>query len=316
MKFTNAIICLVAAASTVTAQDKVACAGIDCKDPVNFPGGFNPKKPNNIIFPIKTINDIQAPNEDLFVSEFVAITTTQNVGTVFPVNLALIGAQNAKPTGGAPVFFGDESRSLLGTNFYTNGDLFNSVELIEQDTIETRGSNKNVFVGGRAVKTQEPLNAVAGFTFRGQCTVVSDQVKLSTNKSPDDVLDQFFAQISGHTCLYDMCLGGSDCILIYSGTPFVFDIRSGELPPGFSGFVAGGTGVYAGIKGSVDILTVTGRTSVGLFEPEDLIGDQEVFPATPFAGTFNEQDGKITQKIFLTTDKSIQAVPDFGEIGR
>lgn len=311
MKFTNAVICLVAAASTVTAQDQVACAGFECRSPDDFPSGFNFKNPEFEIPQIDTINDIPSPDaENVFVSEFVAITDSKNLGTVFPVNLALISAQNNKPTGGAPSVFPRENASLLGTNFYTNGDLFNSVQLEEQAEQTTRASNTNEFVGGRIVNdlTKNPLQAVEGYTFRGQCTVVSDQVKLNANRGKN--IDDFFAQISGHTCLYDMCFGGSDCILIYSGTPFVFDIRSGELPPGFSGFVAGGTGIFAGIGGSVDILTVTGRTSIGSFEPEDLIGDELVFPGdNSLPGNFNAQNGKITQKIFLTTNQLLPPVP-------
>jgi hypothetical protein len=313
MKFTNAIICLVATASTVTAQDQVACAGFTCRSPENFPSGFDFKEPMLSIPLLTTINDIQPPSgENLFVSEFVAITDSKDLGTVFPVNLALIGAQNAKPTGGAPIFFGDESRSLLGTIFYTNGDLYNSVTLEEQNEIDAQKSNINLFIGGREVTATVPENPVEGFTFRGQCTVVSDQVKLSTNKSAGPGSpDQFFAQISGHTCLYDMCFGDSNCILIYSGTPFVFDIRSGELPPGFSGFVAGGTGSFAGIGGSVDILTVTGRTTIGNFSPDLLIGTATVFPAQPGTqgGSFNEQNGDITQKIFLSTNQQLPPVP-------
>jgi hypothetical protein len=311
MKFTNAIICLVATASTVAAQDQVACAGFQCRRPDNFPSGFDFKNARGEIPLLTTVNNIQPPmGEDVFVSEFVAITDSKDLGTVLPVNIALIGAQNAKPTGGVPVFFAEESRSLLGITFYTNGDLYNSVTLEEQDEIDAQNSNINVFIGAREVTARFPEFAVDGYTFRGQCTVVSDQVKLSSNKSNNKTINQFFAQISGHTCLYDMCFGDSNCILIYSGTPFVFDIRSGDLPPGFSGFVAGGTGNFVGIGGSVDILTVTGRTTIGDFTPDALIGTSTIFPAVVTSGaSFNEQNGIITQKIFLTTNQQLPSVP-------
>jgi hypothetical protein len=314
MKFTNAIICLVATASTATAQDQVACAGFPspCQDPDNFPSGFNFRDPMFQIPEIATVTNIQPPTgENVFVSEFIAITNSEDLGTVFPVNLALIGAQNAKPTGGAPIFFAEQSRSLLGTIFYTNGNLFNSVTVQEQTQNNAQNSNIDVFTGGREVTAKVPSNPVDGFTFRGQCTVVSDQVKLSSNKSAGGAIKQFFAEISGHTCLYDMCFGGSNCILIYSGTPFVFDIRSGDLPPGFSGFVAGGTGSFVGIGGSVDILTITGRTTVGDFTPDQLIGTATVFPAAANSGgaKFNEQSGLVTQKIFLTTNQQLPPVP-------
>jgi hypothetical protein len=81
-----------------------------------------------------------------------------------------------------------------------------------------------------------------------------------------------------------MCFGDDNCILIYAGTPFVFNIHSGELPPGFSGFVAGGTGNMGGIKGSVDVLTVSGQTSVGsLFSLLQIIMTQ-VFHLRRFSG--------------------------------
>jgi len=111
------------AVSTVTAYEDVACAGFPCQSEANFPSGFNVRNPNQKILPIDTINDIQPPNgfmgpgEDVYVSEYAAVTTSNNLGTSFPVNVALIGTQNAKPTRGAPAFFGDESRSVLGTIF-------------------------------------------------------------------------------------------------------------------------------------------------------------------------------------------------------
>jgi hypothetical protein len=71
---------------------------------------------------------------------------------------------------------------------------------------------------------------------------------------------------------------------LYSYLCWYIDIHSGELPPGFSGFVAGGTGNMGGIKGSVDVLTVSGQTSVGsLFSLLQIIMTQ-VFHLRRFSG--------------------------------
>jgi len=315
MKFSNIVITLSVTAGTVTSQStrrKLQKAVAIGPDPQDFPSGFNKKKPLNFIEPIDTVFDIPPPfsDNDFFVSEYVSITDSDRIGTSFPQNLALIGAQLSQSTGGAPIFFEETSRSLLGSIFYTSGDLYNRVELVETTTINNQGSNVNQFVGGRTVSETEPGTPTDFFTFNGQCTTVSDQVKLQASRGPGK--DDSFAEINGHTCLYDMCFGGigEDCILIYSGTPFVFDIRSGELPPGFPGFVAGGTGEFFGVTGTVDILTVTGRSKIQPFDVEDLIGDATVFPAPPGSnsGSFGAQIGEITQKIFLTTNIELPIV--------
>lgn len=79
------------------------------------------------------------------------------------------------------------------------------------------------------------------------------------------------SQTLAQSCFYNLCLGGSlgeDCVNIYAGGGYIFDTQAsvgiGEeplLPPSFPGAVIGGVGLYQGIKGSAQIVTVTTPTS-------------------------------------------------------
>jgi len=174
-------------------------------------------------------------------------------------------------------------------------------------------------IGNRVIRKDslEPSEPTTGFTFNGQCTVVSDRVKTTGNQKAFDE-QVLFAEIDGHTCLYDLCLESQStqfggCILIYSGTAFTFDIRSNELPPAFPGFIVGATGVYKGIRGTADILTLTGRTPINKdVSVEDLIGDSTAFPGPENQNNtqtfFPEQLGEIVTKIFLITNQKLAPV--------
>jgi hypothetical protein len=255
-----------------------------------FPSGFNPFDPTATLEPLP---NNQPEQDGFFVREYVAITPTSNVGTVIPSNVGSIAKQAKISNGGSPIFF-EEQNSILGTQFYTSGDLFNSVEIQEVNRKDERGSNLEKFVGDRFVSEKSPSTATPGWTWNGSCTTVRNQVPINAARVDGGVSN--IKQISGHTCLYDLCITPTSCALIYSGTPFVFDLTSGILPPGFSAIVVGGTDDLAGIKGTAEILTVTGRTEVN-FQDFKGLG----------SGEFSQQ-GSITQKIFLVTNTDLPLV--------
>lgn len=294
-----------------------------------FPSGFTPKADKALMPIIPTVlgpSFDSSSDSEIFVSEYVSISEGDNIGTVFPSNLAMIGASSLKPSGGSPIFFRDVARPLLGTSFYTGGYLYDSVEFIDVSDLDQadRAAHPELFegieedlsikpIGNRVVNRNslKPAEKTNGFTFNGHCTVVSDRVKPTPNQKESDD-QQVFAEIDGQTCLYDMCFGVNiGCINLYSGTKYNFDIRSTQLPPAISAFVLGGTENYLGIKGTADIMTVTGRTPLPKnFDVTDVIGDATAFPGGDGdqIGPMPRQIGAISQKIFLITNMELPPV--------
>ena len=151
-----------------------------------------------------------------------------------------------------------------------------------------------------------------GFFFNGEC--VATQVA-----GP---------QILGHSCLLNLCLGGGgyNCLAIYAGSKFVFNPfeqvliststfncddergpNAGEivpsLPPSYPGTIIGGTGLFVGAVGYVDVTTITGSTLTPVqrfgFDGDDDSDTSALFP----------QAGYITQKINVVTNVPLPVAP-------
>jgi len=152
------------------------------------------------------------------------------------------------------------------------------------------------FAGGRQprfVPEGDPF-----YIFHGICVATSGIT------TPSITINNFADATSGTTvvpqpvittqsCKLNLCLGGGgfNCIFIYSGTAFVFNLGKGivlnngaeatggvwrhrralqagtpttfespPLPPPFPGTILGGTGSFEGIEGTVNIATVAGTT--------------------------------------------------------
>jgi len=145
------------------------------------------------------------------------------------------------------------------------------------------------FAGDRKVKfmpQEDPF-----YFFHGQCVVTSGILEPAASFqdrfSSGMTFDAVQPVITSHSCKLNLCLGGGgfNCIAIYSGTAFVFNIGKGflnnnegtggggganagprlsfespPLPPPFPGTILGGTGSFEGIEGSVNIATIAGTT--------------------------------------------------------
>merc|ERR1740117_2639174 len=122
-----------------------------------------------------------------------------------------------------------------------------------------------VFFAGDSQPVKFPP-ARSNFFITGECTV--------TQTSSSMV-------ITGHSCLYTLCLGGggNNCVNGLAAGPFVFDlqgtttdIKSGRtfpnVPPIFSGIILGGTGTCAGIKGTFSVQSAGGQTAFNLNQPQ------------------------------------------------
>lgn len=129
--------------------------------------------------------------------------------------------------------------------------------------------------------------------------------------------------IAAHSCLLNLCLGGGgyNCLGIYAGTAFAFkvdDFSSSPdstrvptaseknfvlvpaLPPAYPGSIIGGTGAFAGARGTVDIITITGTT--GIIKPVTTL------PTRP-PGVSKSKDGFITQKINVVANVPLPIAP-------
>jgi len=107
------------------------------------------------------------------------------------------------------------------------------------------------------------------------------------------------AKITSHSCILNLCLGGGgfNCLALYCGTAFAFepsDLPSNPknaapaLPPSYPCTIFGGTNSFYGAKGTVDISTITGRT-------------------TPENGAV--QSGFITQVLNVISNKPLPPAP-------
>jgi hypothetical protein len=147
------------------------------------------------------------------------------------------------------------------------------------------------FAGNRQPKSPVPPGDKA-FFFHGECVALSatpssfsflEAIQFQgSSEVANEIVDGFVQ--SSHTCNLNLCLGGGgfDCIAIYAGTAFTFNlgkqIRVGRttdsnfieaipsLPPPFPATIIGGTGSFEGIEGTVDIATICGTSGVSFDE--------------------------------------------------
>merc|ERR1712195_197355 len=145
------------------------------------------------------------------------------------------------------------------------------------------------FAGDRQPKSPIPPGDKAYF-FHGECVALSGTQSSSVLEATDFASSEKFEELdnaidslvqTSHTCNLNLCLGGGgfDCIAIYAGTAFTFNIgqqvRVGidtfsddvvkatpSLPPPFPAAIIGGTGSFEGIEGTVDIATICGTTGL------------------------------------------------------
>jgi len=148
----------------------------------------------------------------------------------------------------------------------------------------------NNFAGNRQPKLPIPPGDKAYF-FHGECVALSgtqsspvlEAIGAAVAQTKFDELDNTIDSLvqTSHTCNLNLCLGGGgfDCIAIYAGTAFTFNVgqqvRVGiesfsddvvkatpSLPPPFPATIIGGTGSFEGIEGTVDIATICGTTGL------------------------------------------------------
>ena len=147
------------------------------------------------------------------------------------------------------------------------------------------------FAGNLQPKSPVPPGDKA-FFFHGECVALSatpssfsflEAIQFQgSSEVANEIVDGFVQ--SSHTCNLNLCLGGGgfDCIAIYAGTAFTFNLGQQirlsidadsnfieaipSLPPPFPATIIGGTGSFEGIEGTIDIATICGTSGVSFDE--------------------------------------------------
>lgn len=199
------------------------------------------------------------------------------------------------------------SLNLVGSSSFQSGGIYDPADVEIVDRLKGSTSADNVasikfseFAGQRQPKFIP--QADPGFFLNGECVTTQ----------------AMGFQIMGHSCLLNLCLGGGgyNCLAIYAGSKFVFNpiqttinvntvelegLRVPVLPPSYPGTIIGGTGLFNGAVGYVDITTITGRTAAPVVVPPiGLAGGDD---------TDYIQVGFITQKINVVTNIPLPVAP-------
>ena len=197
--------------------------------------------------------------------------------------------------------------NLLGSSTLQSGGIYDPADVQIVDRLGTSVADnffgelaRGQFAGQRQPKFIPQKDP--GFFFNGEC--VATQVR--------------GALILGHSCLLNLCLGGGgyNCLAIYAGSKFVFNPLeqvlfspttfsnrgnnpgsiAPSLPPSYPGTIIGGTGLFVGAVGYVDVTTITG----GTLTPAEIFDDDD-FSGSVIGSDF-PQAGYITQKINVVTN--------------
>ncbi|OEU06359.1 hypothetical protein FRACYDRAFT_254793 [Fragilariopsis cylindrus CCMP1102] len=246
----------------------------------------------------KVERQLQANDAGLVFSRgYVCITRQQDFAFVIPQQQSIV------PTPGQ---LGE--LNLLGSSTIQSGGIYDPADVQIIDRLGTSAADnfltdkRGQFAGQRQPKFIPQKDP--GFFFNGEC--VATQVA--------------GAQILGHSCLLNLCLGGGgyNCLAIYAGSKFVFNpfeqtlvatFEGGKnvvpsLPPSYPGTIIGGTGLFVGAVGYIDVTTITGST----LTPAERFPDE----SNPNSGSIDAnfpQAGYITQKINVVTNVPLPVAP-------
>ncbi|OEU11828.1 hypothetical protein FRACYDRAFT_244947 [Fragilariopsis cylindrus CCMP1102] len=272
----------------------------------------------------KAERQLQANNAGLVFSRgYVCITRQQDFAFVIPQQRSIVLERGE-------LF----DLNLLGSSTIQSGGIYDPADVQIIDRLGTSEADNFIIPRGRGAKLNEQRGQFAGqrqpkfipqkdpgFFFNGEC--VATQVA-----GP---------QILGHSCLLNLCLGGGgyNCLAIYAGSKFVFnpleqvlfspstfifvDNNSDKnevlgtvvpsLPPSYPGTIIGGTGLFVGAVGYVDVTTITGSTLTPARDRN--VDNRRSGKDKRDAGILSNlpQAGYITQKINVVTNVPLPVAP-------
>ena len=264
----------------------------------------------------KAERQLQANDAGLVFSRgYVCITRPQDFAFVIPQQKSVV------PRSGQL-----QQLNLLGSSTIQSGGIYDPADVQIVDRLGTSEADNfdddSDFLSGKQQRGQfagqrQPKfipQKDPGFFFNGEC--VATQVAGQ--------------QILGHSCLLNLCLGGGgyNCIAIYAGSKFVFnplgqslfssntfDFNGNasdnagsivpSLPPSYPGTIIGGTGLFVGAVGYVDVTTITGGTLTPIINGN---ANGNVIGPAVIQGQF-PQAGYITQKINVVTNVPLPVAP-------
>jgi hypothetical protein len=205
------------------------------------------------------------------------------------------------------------SNIIIGTSIAQSGGVYDPADIqivnrpngaTTMDEIEFGVQAGQQFAGRAQPEFVPPRDP--GFFFDGRCT----------SSSGDGI-----SGITAHTCTLNLCLGGcgNNCLALYCGSAFVFDPfkqptntfqNSPQIPPSYLCSIIGGTNIFQGAKGSVDVTTLTGRTTPLPFNSggNDSLSQLQKDPLTGASST-GTQFGFITQRLNLISNVPLPPAP-------
>jgi hypothetical protein len=252
----------------------------------------------------KAARQLQAKESGLVFSRgYICITRQQDFAFVIPTQKSIV-PESARLN----------QLNFLGSSTIQSGGIYDPADVQIVDRLGT--SEADNFDRSR----ERHLTNSVRFQFAGQ-----RQPKFIPQKDPgfffngECVATQVTGpQILGHSCLLNLCLGGGgyNCLAIYAGSKFVFNPLEKTLstfgpsdnpgsvvpvlPPSYPGTIIGGTGLFIGAVGYVDVTTITGST---------LTPAVAQIPSGALLGSRFPQAGYITQKINVVTNVPLPVAP-------
>ena len=261
----------------------------------------------------KAERQLQANNDAglVFSRGYICITRQQDFAFVIPQQKSIVPEEDRL-----------DQLNLLGSSTIQSGGIYDPADVQIVDRLGTSEADNfdddSDFLSGKQQRGQfagqrQPKfipQKDPGFFFNGEC--------VATQAAGPQIL--------GHSCLFNLCLGGGgyNCLAIYAGSKFVFNpleqVLFSEttfnfnaannagtivpsLPPSYPGTIIGGTGLFVGAVGYVDVTTITGST----LTPATSFVDDVSF--TDDAEIRGPQAGYITQKINVVTNIPLPVAP-------
>ncbi|OEU06634.1 hypothetical protein FRACYDRAFT_254185 [Fragilariopsis cylindrus CCMP1102] len=294
------------------------------------------------------------PTDYKYRRNYIAIIEPENFVTLFPNGGGIAEAfdglnPSAMAKGKATQKFagdgvgggGDNARQLQGSSTILNeGKIYDPADIAivnKFNGVEDNDIGLDIprnpelvlnlpFPGGRQPKQPIPPGDSA-FFYHGICVATS-----AFNDPKGFLLDT----VLSHSCKLNICLGGGgfNCIAIYAGTSFIFNVgqqirsptilglgmdkgnnrgnnlllplgteESGpSLPPPFPATIIGGTGSFEGIEGTVDIATICGTTG-------PIIGIETRRQSSTLTQSSTLKFGLIVQTISINANMPLPAAP-------
>ncbi|OEU11996.1 hypothetical protein FRACYDRAFT_245122 [Fragilariopsis cylindrus CCMP1102] len=262
----------------------------------------------------KAERQLQANDAGLVFSRgYICITRQQDFAFIIPQQTSIVPGSEAFSGPGLGL-----GLNLLGSSTIQSGGIYDPADVQIVDRLGTSAAD-NFDDGEDFIRDKEQRGQFAGqrqpkfipqkdpgFFFNGEC--------VATQAAGEQIL--------GHSCIFNLCLGGGgyNCLAIYAGSKFVFnpfeqvlfssttfdidDFPAGavvpSLPPSYPGTIFGGTGLFVGAVGYVDVITITGSTLTPAVADDD---DDSIIKAR------FPQAGYITQKINVVTNVPLPVAP-------